>query len=301
MVRNDHPTLPGFAVLDKAALAVHRLRVKTALDAIAIAIEISHAAGRVLGGAFAGGPAAILGKRHAAATKSAEFDLVTELDRRSEAVIVERLHAVFPDDAVIAEEGSGHAGMGASWVVDPLDGTTNFAHGLPHFCVAIARVVDGKPDLGVVHAPVLDLTFTATRGGGAFCNGKRLHVSDENALSRAMLATGFPSDRAVSGDTNFAQFTALKLRARAIRRYGSAALDQALVAAGTYDGYWEMKLHAWDLAAASLLVEEAGGRVTDWQGQPLQLERGAIVASNGRIHDAMLGVLAEAGIPASAR
>jgi len=260
---------------------------------IEIAIEIARAGGRVLADAFAGGPAAILGKRHVAATKSAEFDLVTELDRRSEALIVERLHQAFPDDAVIAEEGSGHGGTGACWVVDPLDGTTNFAHGLPFFCIAMGRVVDGKVDLGVVHAPVLDLTFTATRGGGAFCNGKRLRVSDESELSRAMLATGFPSDRATSKENNFAQFTALKRRARAVRRYGSAALDQALVAAGTYDGYWEMKLHAWDLAAASLLVEEAGGRVTDWNGGPLDLERGAIVASNGRIHDVMLGVIAD--------
>ena len=243
----------------------------------------------------------MLGVRHDAATKSAEFDLVTELDRRSEALIVERLRSAYPDDAVIAEEGSSVAGSGARWVVDPLDGTTNFAHGLPFFAVALARIVDNVVDVGVVHAPILDLTFTAIRGSGAFCNDRRLRVSETTNLARAMLATGFPSDRMVTGDTNFPQFIAIKQRARAVRRLGCSTLEQALVAAGTYDGFWEMKLRPWDLGPGSILVEEAGGRATGWMGEPLRLELGAIVASNGKVHDEIISLLADAGIPKSAR
>jgi myo-inositol-1(or 4)-monophosphatase len=271
--------------------------VKSPQDALAIASEIARSAGKVLLDGFAGGPAPLLGDRHGAESKQAEFDLVTDYDRRAEVLLVSQLANAFPHDAVIAEEGGGHDGSAALWYVDPLDGTTNFAHGLPFFAVALGRVIDGRVDVGVVHAPALDLTFTATRGGGAFCNGRRLNVSAVTALDRAMLATGFPSDRQLSADTNLPQFAAIKMRARAVRRYGSSALDQALVAAGTFDGFWEMKLKAWDLAAASLLVEEAGGVVTGWLGEPLRLERGAIVATNGQIHSEVLQLLASAGIP----
>jgi myo-inositol-1(or 4)-monophosphatase len=271
-------------------------------EVLAIAVEIARAAGRVLAEGFAGGPARLLGRRHKTASKTTDFDLVTEYDQRSEAVIVERLGVSFPRDAVIAEEGGSRDGDGARWYIDPLDGTTNYAHGLPFFAVALGRVAaDGRPDVAVVHAPILELTFTATRGGGAHCNDRRLRVSEVATLDQAMFATGFPSDRVQSGDTNFPQFIAIKSHARAVRRYGSSALDQALVAAGTYDGFWEMKLKAWDLAAGSLLVEEAGGRATGWLGEPLRLERGAIVVSNGRVHDELLALLSGAGIPAVVR
>lgn len=270
-------------------------------SALAIAVDIAKAAGDILAGAFAGGPAMMLGRRHGASSKTAEFDVVTEYDRQSEDLLVERLGAAFPRDAVVAEEGGSRDGTHARWLVDPLDGTTNFAHGLPFFAVSIARERDGISDVAVVHAPVLGLTFTATRGGGSYCNGRRLHVSEVESLDRAMLGTGFPSDRVTSGDTNFPQFFEIKSRTRAVRRYGSSALDQALVAAGTYDGFWEMKLKAWDLAAGSLLVEEAGGRSTGWLGEPLRLERGAVVATNGRLHEDVLALLARAGIPDAVR
>ena len=274
-------------------------------------VDIALAAGRVLAAAFGGGPAPLLGRRHVAGTKTGEFDLVTETDRASEALLVERLAAAFPGDAILAEEGGGQAGdqggdqggektgAEARWIVDPLDGTTNFVHGLPFFCVAIARERDGEVDLAVIHAPILDLTFTAERGGGAHCNGRALRVSESASLERALLATGFPVDRERAN--NFIQFAAVKRRARAVRRYGSASLDQAMVAAGTFDAYWEMRIKRWDVAPGSLIVSEAGGRVTGWLGERLRLEVGAIVASNGRIHDELLAVLAAAGIPDAVR
>lgn len=270
-------------------------------DALAIAVEAARAAGRTLLEGFGQGPAPLLGPRQGVDTKSAAYDLVTEYDRRAEELLVGRLATAFPDDEIIAEEGGSQAGTKARWYVDPLDGTTNFAHGLPMFCVAIGRVVDNRVDVGVVHAPVLGWTFTATRGGGAWCGERRLSVSINDALGSAMFGTGFPSDRATSPDNNFAQFVAVKPRVRAVRRLGSAALDQALVAAGTFDGFWEMKLKPWDLAAGSLLVEEAGGVATGWAGEPLSLTRGAIVASNGRLHAALLELLASGGLPAAVR
>ncbi len=264
--------------------------------ALEVAVAAAREAGALLASGFAGGPAALLGLRQRAATKAGEFDLVTDFDRRSEALLVDRLGGAFPGDRVIAEEGGGQDGDrdGAIWYVDPLDGTTNFAHGLPFFCVAIARSVNGRVDVGVVHAPVLGATFTAVRGGGAFCNGNKLAVSDTAALDRAVLGTGFPSDRATSPDNNFAQFMAVKLKVRGVRRYGSAALDLAMVATGTFDGYWEMKLKPWDLAAGSLLVEEAGGKCTGWRGEPLVLERGAALASNGVLHDQIVALVSRA-------
>ena len=278
------------------------------LDPFTIAEEAAREAGALLLAGF-GGPglaSPMLGRRHLADTKATAIDLVTTYDRGAEELIVRRVRAAFPDDLILGEEGGlqGDAarvspGRGR-WLIDPLDGTTNFAHGLPFFCVSIAREVGGTVTLGVIFAPALGLHFTAIRGGGARLNGSPLRVSDETALSRSMLATGFPYDRHTSPDNNFAQFEVLKKRAQAVRRLGSAALDLALVAHGTYDGYWEMKLKPWDMAAGSLLVEEAGGRVSRWQGEPFSVDRGAAVATNGRIHDAILAALAEAGIPSAA-
>ena len=268
------------------------------LTALAAAAE----AGRLLSAAFGA-----LGQRHHALTKRSAVDLLTEYDERSEALIVERIAADFPGDLIIAEEGGARGGAGpanARWLVDPIDGTTNFAHGIPFFCVAIAREVADVVEVGVVHAPALGLTFAATRGGGATCNGAPIHVSDATELPHGLFATGFPYDRQTSVDNNFDQFLAFQRRAQGVRRLGAAALDLAFVARGAFEGFWEMKLKPWDIAAGALLVEEAGGRVSGWQGEPPSptvLERGAVVASNGALHAPMLALLSATGIPAAAR
>lgn len=220
-------------------------------------------------------------------------NLVTEVDIASERLIVETIRSAFPDHAFLTEEGSGRDALEAPalWVIDPLDGTTNFAHGYPMFCVSIAFLRNGRPELGVVYQPLLDELFLAERGTGAFLNGERIRVSTHQELRSALLATGFPYDleRRRQALAAFARFT---LTARAVRRDGSAALNLAYVAAGRFDGFWEQELSPWDTAAGVLLVEEAGGTVTDYTGQPYRLSQGTCVASNGWIHRAMLDLIA---------
>jgi myo-inositol-1(or 4)-monophosphatase len=226
-------------------------------------------------------------------TKSAPIDLVTEVDHACEALIVGTLGRERPDDAVVAEEGGGRDRERAvwRWIVDPLDGTTNFAHGYPRFCVSIGVEHHGARSVGVVYDPLLDELYTATRGGGAFLNGRRLRVSAEDDLGRSLVATGFAYDVRQSPEDNLDHFAAFVKRARAVRRDGSAALDLCYVAAGRFDGFWELKLHPWDVAAGFLLVEEAGGRVSDRAGGPAPRSGRDSVASNGRIHAAMLALL----------
>jgi myo-inositol-1(or 4)-monophosphatase len=226
--------------------------------------------------------------------KGTPTNLVTEMDARAEALITERIHAAFAADAILAEEGGARPGQsGRRWIVDPLDGTTNYAHGVPLFAVSIALEVDRRIALGVVYDPNHDELFVAERGGGAFLGDERLAVSTTAGLGESLLATGFPYDIRETADTNLAEYAAFSLRARAVRRLGSAVLYLAWVAAGRFDGYWELQVGPWDVAAGALLVEEAGGRVTDLRGDRLDLDAPAIVASNGRIHDAMLSVLKE--------
>ncbi len=223
------------------------------------------------------------------------IDLVTRMDLESERLIVERIGAAFPGDDIWAEEGGGgRVGRERLWIVDPLDGTTNYAHGYPVFAVSIALRVAGRLEAGVVYNPLLDEMYAGRRGGGVTLNGSPRGVTTVGELERAMLATGFPYDLR-AGDperNNVGPFSRFVVQAQAVRRAGSAALAIAKVAVGRTDGFWERGLHAWDMAAAALLVEEAGGRVTDYEGRPLVLEEGEIVATNGPLHEAMLRVLA---------
>jgi myo-inositol-1(or 4)-monophosphatase len=236
--------------------------------------------------------AAGAGRAHPAERKRTAVDLVTDYDRRSEALLVAAVRAQFPDDTILAEEGGGQQAGARRWLIDPLDGTTNFAHGLPFFCVSIGVEEAGELLAGAVEAPALGWSFSAGRGEGAWLNGRRIAVSDTSLLAEALLATGFPYDTATSPRDNFAEFIALYRRTQGVRRVGAAALDLAMVAAGWLDGYWEMKLKPWDLAAGALLVREAGGRVTARDGGVFTCDGGEAVASNGRIHDELVRALA---------
>jgi myo-inositol-1(or 4)-monophosphatase len=222
-------------------------------------------------------------------------DLVTRADHEAEAYLVDAIRGRYPDHAVLTEEGAPETGSAPHrWILDPLDGTTNFVHRFPFFCVSIGLEVDGRLELGVVHAPRLEETFHAVRGGGAFLGEERLRVSTTTALIEALLATGFPYDR-FDGDirTNLDEFARLTMRSRGVRRAGSAALDLAYVAAGRFDGYWEFGLSPWDVAAGAVLVAEAGGRVTDLDGGHDHLFGRQIVATNGALHAPLVAAVQE--------
>jgi myo-inositol-1(or 4)-monophosphatase len=238
------------------------------------------------------------GRKHASDHKRSLVDLVTEYDKRSEAHIVAALRAAFPDDEVVAEEGGGQPGAsGRRWLVDPLDGTTNFAHGLPFFCVSIGLEDASGPLAGVIDAPALGWHFYAARAHGAWLvergmAERRLAVSDTGSLDASLLATGFPYDAAVSARNNLAEWSYIYPKTQGLRRAGAAALDLCFVAAGWMDGYWELKIKPWDVAAGALFVTEAGGRVTDYRGGPFRSDGGEILATNGRLHDALAAALA---------
>jgi myo-inositol-1(or 4)-monophosphatase len=233
-------------------------------------------------------------RQHPAADhKRARVDLVTRFDRESEELLradLERATA-FP---VVGEEEGGERARGArapTWYVDPLDGTTNFVHGHPFWCVSIGLLAGEDPVLGVVVAPSLRLEWTGVSGAGARRNGEACQVSLVPVLDEALLATGFPYDRRTSDDNNFDAFVAIKKTCQAVRRCGSAAIDLCLVADGTYDGYWEKKLGSWDVAAGCAIVLAAGGRVSDYSGHPVDVTQGQVVATNGRIHDELVAGL----------
>ncbi len=225
-----------------------------------------------------------------------EVNLVTEYDRRAEEIIVTALRDQFPDHHIYAEE-QGDAEPGDSpfnWLVDPLDGTTNFVHGFPVFAVSMGLMHQGHGLVGVIYDPTRDELFTAAAGRGARLNGTPIRVSPTAELDQALLATGFAYDRRTAADNNVAHLARFIRRCQGIRRAGAASLDLAYVACGRLDGYWEMGLFPWDVAAGTLLVREAGGRVTDFIGGDDDHPTGRrIVASNGRIHDQMLAVLRE--------
>ena len=223
-------------------------------------------------------------------------DLVTELDTASEALIIGMLLQQFPGHGILAEEGDYPAGDGHhTWIIDPIDGTTNFAHGFPWFCSSIALECDGRLAVGVIYNPMTDELFTATAGGGAFLNGRRLQVSQRAPLSGALLGTGFPYDCATHPENNFDNFIRFQKAARGIRRAGAAALDLAYLAAGRLDGFWEVKLKPWDVAAGTLLIKEAGGTVSAFDGSPYEVRNHRILASNGLIHHEMIALLAQGG------
>jgi myo-inositol-1(or 4)-monophosphatase len=219
-------------------------------------------------------------------------NLVTEMDFLSEKIIVSEIHKQHPDHGFLAEEKAREQTLSPyRWIIDPLDGTTNYAHGYPVYGVSIALERQGEIVLGVVYDPPRDQLFVAQKGKGARLNGRRIRVSSVRELSRSLLATGFPYDLRDNPVNNFDHFQNFAYRVHAVRRSGSAALDLCYVAAGRFDGFWEMKLGPWDLAAGSLMVQEAGGKVSDFQGRPLGLDGSCVLASNGQIHGEMIRVL----------
>lgn len=232
-------------------------------------------------------------RKHPVAEHKGAIDLVTSYDRESEQFLRERLSAKTPF-AIVGEEGGGQRAKGESaptWYVDPIDGTTNFVHGHPFFCVSIGLLMGTRPLLGAVVAPALATEWVGALGLGAKRAGEPCGISQISSFTDALLATGFPYDRVTSEDNNFDAFVAIKKRVQAVRRCGSAALDLCLVADGTYDGYWERKLKCWDFAAGAAIVRAAGGRVSEFDGREDDLMSGHIVATNGHIHETLLAEL----------
>lgn len=266
--------------------------VEDARAALAIARQVAAEAT-----AFLRGAAGNIGRID---TKKTPRDLVTEWDRRTEDLIRDRLQALTPAVPLLGEERGAWAPEASAdasapldrWLVDPIDGTVNFAHGLPFFSVSIALERAGRSLAGAVYAPAMGWEFYGYAGGGAFMNGERMAVSQVPELGQALLASGFPYDRATNPDNNFDRWEHFQRRAGACRRFGSAALDLCFVARGWFDGYWENQLNPWDVGAGLLFVTEAGGRVTTFTGGPIHMADGEVVASNGIIHDQMLTELA---------
>jgi myo-inositol-1(or 4)-monophosphatase len=236
------------------------------------------------------------GRAHVADRKG-RIDLVTEFDRRSEALLLERIGARFPGHAVLAEESGAHAVTGSDvrWLVDPLDGTTNFAHNYPFFAVSIGVEVAGRLVAGVVFDPVRDELFAAAEGHGAALNGRPIRVSNVEKVENGLLVTGFPYDVRENPAPHLELFGNFLVRAQALRRDGSAALNLCYLACGRFDGFWEGDLAPWDTAAGTVLVREAGGRVTHYAGEEFRVERRQILATNGRLHDEMMRIIAGSG------
>lgn len=250
---------------------------------VAFAEEIARGAGGILKEYY--------GRRHEIRFKG-EINLVTDVDRRSEAYLMERIRGTFPDHGILSEESREIPSSSSyRWIVDPLDGTTNYAHDYPCFCVSVALERDGELLAGAVFDPMLEESYTAGAGSGAFRNGKRISVSETRDLRRSLLATGFAYDVRSSADNNFDYFRQFVLSGQAIRRDGSAALDLCYLACGRFDGFWELQLKPWDTAAGLLLLREAGGTATLLDGSPYDIYQPEILASNGKIHGQMREVV----------
>lgn len=254
------------------------------MNYLEVAIDVAQEAGKVLREEL---------ERPLTIAYKGDFDLVTQADRRSEAVIVSRLHKYFPDHSIAAEEGTGNdTNSEYRWHVDPLDGTTNFAHGYPCFCVSMALARGSELLLGVIYNPVYNELFAAARGEGATFNGREIRCSKIDVLKNSLLCTGFPNHNRQS-NPNFHYYWDFTLRSHGVRRDGSAALDLAYVAMGRFDGFWEFGLNPWDTAAGVVLVEEAGGKVTNMHGKPYVLGEATILATNRLIHEEMINVVDE--------
>jgi len=221
------------------------------------------------------------------------INLVTDADHAAERCVIEHLRTQFPSHGFLAEEQGrvDHSPSPYLWIIDPLDGTTNFAHGYPTYCVSIGLEHHGRCILGVIFDPSRDELFTAVEKGGAHLNGNPIHVSGTTTLGASLLVTGFAYDIRDTPRNNLDHFAKFALKAQGLRRTGSAALDLCYVAAGRFDGFWEVRLNPWDMAAGSVIAQEAGGRLTDFRGNPLSIYEQELVASNGHIHQAMLTVL----------
>lgn len=248
------------------------------------AVEIAREAGALLAHHF---------ERGISYDLKGDFDLVTEADRASEKLVVERLHSYFPNHSVLGEEGGLREKTSEfCWYVDPLDGTTNFAHGYPVFNVTLALEQAGELVAGVIYDPIRREMFAAERGGGAFLNGRRIHVSKAQRLEVALLSTGFPS-RKRHENVNVHFFHQIAMLTHGVRRGGAAAIDLAYVACGRLDGFWEFGLNPWDMAAGILLIREAGGRDSDMKGGRSDIRGPHVAVSNGLIHDELIGLFGE--------
>lgn len=220
------------------------------------------------------------------------FEVVTDMDRASEQLILSAIRAEFPGHAILAEESGGaFDGAQPTWLIDPLDGTNNYAHGFPCFAVSLALWAEQQPLLGVVYDPLRDELFSASAGGGAYCNDRPLQVSRVTTLGAALVSTGFPYNYASSASNNLREFDRVQARCQGVRRAGAAALDLAYVAMGRLDAHWEIDLKPWDTGAAALILREAGGRLSDKCGGPWQIHDEWLIASNGHIHDELVQVL----------
>lgn len=224
-----------------------------------------------------------------------EKNLVTEIDKGSERIIIDILRRHYPSHDILAEESGSNEGRTSDykWIIDPLDGTTNFTHGFPVFCVSIGVEYKGEIICGVIYDPNFNELFTAEKGKGAFLNGKRMTVSKVEVLKKSLLVTGFPYNIADNPNNAIEHFIHFLMHAQAVRRMGSAAIDLAYVAAGRYEGFWEVALNPWDVAAGALLVTEAGGMMSDFKGEKFNIYNPEVLASNGIVHGEMVGVLAK--------
>ena len=235
-----------------------------------------------------------------------EINLVTEVDYQCEKVIIDIIKRDYPEHEILTEEAGSVKGLPPShspltkggqmegkykWIIDPLDGTTNYAHSYPCFCASVGLEIDGEIVAGAVYNPMLDELFTSIKGEGAYLNGNRIRVSKIGDINKSLLATGFPYDIRDSKENNLNHFCNFAVRAQAIRRPGSAVLDLCYLAAGRFDGFWELKLYPWDMAASSLIVKEAGGMITDFRGGEFSIYKGEMLASNGLIHKEMIDIL----------